>query len=182
MRQVASGRQNRDLEVAFDLTESTEFLDGRHRSLLSPDKKRRLTETAERVSHIDVQIAGEVCRRRVTGPALMRCGVVNLDQLATDNRIVRVGILEIATKLRTRDESVEHRGSGNRSVDRESAGLPADAYRLVESNQPRRRNERNGGEAMRITRREHDRVSARERRRDENRRLIDYSAHEIGDE
>ena len=132
--------------------------------------------------HIDVEIAGQERSRRVTSAALMRRRVVNLHQLACDERIVRVSVLEIAPKLRARHKCIEHRCSGDRSIYGQSACLATYSNGLVQSHQTRGRDEGDGWKAMRIARSEHDRVGAGERRRDENRRLVDDATHEIRDE
>ena len=114
------------------------------------------------MSHIDVQIPGKKCCRRVTCSALVRRRVIDLHQLSGDERIVRVRVLEITSQLWSRDQCVEHRGSGDRSVDSEPTGFAANSDRLVKSNETRGRNEGDSREAMRITGGEHDGVRARQ--------------------
>src|SRR5712692_7289104 len=112
----------------------------------------------------------------------MRSRVMDLDQIARDERIVRVCVIQIAPKLRPRNEGVEHGSAGDRRVDGEPACFTAQTYGLVETHQTRWRDESYGWEAVRIACRENNRIRTRERRRHENRGLVDDSAHEIGDE
>src|SRR5689334_23285826 len=71
MREITGGRENRDLEITFDLAETTEFLDGCHGTLLAPHEKRGLTQSAERMADIDVEMTRKKCGRRVASAALM---------------------------------------------------------------------------------------------------------------
>jgi hypothetical protein len=152
VRKVASGRQNGDFEIAFDLAEATKFFDRRGRSLFAPYEQRRLTEAAQGVSHVDVEMARQECGRRVTSSPLMGSRVMDLDQLTRDQRVVRVCVIEIAAKLWPGNEGVEHGGAGDRCIDRETARFTAQAYGLVETDQPRWRDESYGWEAVWITR------------------------------
>jgi len=68
---VAGGRENGDFEISFELAEATKLFDRRNGSLLSPHQKRGLAQAPERVTHIDVEIAGQERRRSMTGTALM---------------------------------------------------------------------------------------------------------------
>jgi len=68
---VAGGRQNGDLEIAFELAKAAEFLDRRGRSLLSPDEECRLTQSAKCVPDIDVEIARQERGRRVASATLV---------------------------------------------------------------------------------------------------------------
>src|ERR1700693_105714 len=102
------------------------------------------------------------CGRRVTSPSLMGSRVMDLDQLARDQRVVRVCVIEIAAKLGPRNEGVGHGGAGDRGSDRETARCAAQAYGLVEADQPRWRDESYSWEAVRITRRENNCICTRE--------------------
>ena len=88
MRKVACGRQNRDFEIAFELTETAKLLDRCDGSLLAPDQKRGLTQTPQRVADIDVEMSRQECSGGVTSTALMRRCIVDLDEVARDEGIV----------------------------------------------------------------------------------------------
>jgi len=113
---------------------------------------------------------------------LVRSRVGDLDQLARHYCIVRVCVFQVATQLRARDERVEHRGAGDGGIHGKAASFAADAYRLVQPNESGRRNQGHCRESMWIARGKDDRVRSRQRRSNENSRLIDHSADEIGDE
>ena len=71
MRKIASGGENGNFEIAFELTEAAEFLDGCRGSLLAPDQQCRLAKAQEGVAHVDVEVTRQERSRRVTSTALM---------------------------------------------------------------------------------------------------------------
>jgi hypothetical protein len=129
--------------------------------------------------HVDVEMTGQKCTGGVASSALMRRGVVDLHQLASDERVVGVGVPEISAKIRPRHQGVEHGRAGNRRVDREPARFTAQTYRLVESHEAGGGNQGDGREAMRIARSENNRVGTRERGSNQNGWRVDYPADEI---
>jgi hypothetical protein len=101
MRKVTRGRKNRNFQIAFQLAKSAEFLDWRDRSLLAPHKQRRLAQTPECMPYIDVEMPRQKRCRRVTRTSLVRRGVIDLHQLASDQRVVGVCVSEIAAQVGT---------------------------------------------------------------------------------
>ena len=71
MRQIASGGENGNFEIAFELTEAAEFLNWCRGSLLAPDKQCRLAKAPEGVANVDVEVTRQERRRRVASAALM---------------------------------------------------------------------------------------------------------------
>jgi hypothetical protein len=61
VREITGRRQNGDFEIALDLAEPAELLDGRHRSLLAPNQQSRLAQTAQGVTNIYVQMTRQKC-------------------------------------------------------------------------------------------------------------------------
>ena len=55
-----------------------------HPVLLTPHEQRRLTQTAQCVAHVDVEVAGKKCRGRVTRSTLVRGRVEDVDELTRD--------------------------------------------------------------------------------------------------
>ena len=135
------------------LAEAAEFLDRRDRSLLSPDEQRGLTQAPQRLTDIDVEMAREERGRGVTRAALVRRRVVDLDELAGDERIVGVRVLRDSCRSFGVDTSALNMAVPAIGVSTASRlASPPIPDRLVEPHQTRRRNQRDRGEAMRIAR------------------------------
>ena len=71
MWQVASGRENRHLEIGLEGSEAAELLHRGCGSFLAPDEQCRLAQAAECVVNVDVEPPGEERRRGVPGTALV---------------------------------------------------------------------------------------------------------------
>ncbi len=67
---------------------------------------------------------GEKCGGRVARALLMSGGVIGLDELAGDEGVIGVCAAKVDLEISSRDESVEHRRTGDRSIDGEAACLP----------------------------------------------------------
>src|SRR6185312_7535724 len=127
---------------------------------------------------VDVEMACDERRRRMSSPALMRDVIADSDELVGHERVVRIGLFQEMPETAPRYEGVEGSRSHHRRIDRHAASVTAHTWRTVETRQSGRLDQHQLRKTVRVTRAQYYRVGSAER--------VCYedagSANDLGDE